>query len=230
MFTWFDIIILAIITTSSMLGAYGGIIKLTISLLGFIVSILFAYYLSPYTISIITRYFNNHIALVVTSGIISYIISLIICSFVTRKFLLMISIISGGVIDRSIGLAAGMFRGMIICLCIFLVLTIFFSDSYLQAETLKDVIQNTTIDKYPKWLKESVTTSYLDNLSKNLIRTLPQDSLESIKLPKKSKIIDTTNVLEKSQSQESPNKVKQLPEDLMQELDEVLSKKVENHD
>jgi hypothetical protein len=29
-------------------------------------------------------------------------------------------------------------------------------------------------------------------------------------------------VLEKSQSQESPNKVKQLPEDLMQELDEVL--------
>ncbi|UCM92438.1 CvpA family protein [Candidatus Tisiphia endosymbiont of Melanophora roralis] len=142
----------------------------------------------------------------------------------------MISIISGGVIDRSIGLAAGMFRGMIICLCIFLVLTIFFSDSYLQAETLKDVIQNTTIDKYPKWLKESVTTSYLDNLSKNLIRTLPQDSLESIKLPKKSKIIDTTNVLEKSQSQESPNKVKQLPEDLMQELDEVLSKKIENHD
>lgn len=131
MFTWFDIIILAIITTSSMLGAYGGIIKLTISLLGFIVSILFAYYLSPYTISIITRYFNNHITLVVTSGIISYIISLIICSFVTRKFLLMISIISGGVIDRSLGLAAGMFRSMIICLCIFLVLTIFFSDSYL---------------------------------------------------------------------------------------------------
>lgn len=91
-------------------------------------------------------------------------------------------------------------------------------------------MQNTTIDKYPKWLKESVTTSYLDNLSKNLIRTLPQDSLESIKLPKKLKIIDTTNVLEKSQSQESPNKVKQLPEDLMQELDEVLSKKVKNHD
>ncbi len=230
MFTWFDITILAIITASSMLGAYGGLIKLTISLLGFIFSILFAYYLSLYITEIITQYFINHIALILTSGIISYVISLILCSFLTRQFLLMISFISGGIIDKSLGLAVGMLRGTIICLFIFLVLTIFFSGSYLQAKTLKDVIQNTTIDKYPEWLKESATTPYLDNLSKNLIKTLPQNSLESIKLPIKSEIVDTTNVLKKSQSTESPNKMEKLPEDLRQELDEVLSQELEKHD
>lgn len=230
MFTWFDITILAIITASSMLGAYGGLVKLTISLLGFIFSIIFAYYLSPYVTEIITQYFINNIALVITSGVISYIMSLILCSFLTRKFLLMISVISGGIIDRTLGLVVGMLRGTIICLFIFLVLTIFFSGSYLQAKTLKDVIQNTTIDKYPEWLKESMTTTYLDNLKKNLIKTLPQNSLESIKLPIKSEIVDTTNVLKESQSTESPNKVEELPEVLKQELDEVLSKGVKNHD
>ncbi|MDR0296880.1 MAG: CvpA family protein [Rickettsia sp.] len=230
MFTWFDIIILAIITTSSMLGAYGGLVKLTISLLSFIFSILFAYYLSLYVTETITRYFINHIALIITSGVISYIISLILCSFLTHQFLLMISFISGGIIDKSLGLAVGMLRGTIICLFMFLVLTIFFSGSYFQAKTLKDVIQNTTIDKYPKWLKESTTTPYLDNLSKNLIKTLPQNSLESIKLPIKSEIIDATNVLKESQFTESPNKMEKLSEDLRQELDEVLSKKIQNND
>ncbi|WP_375318737.1 CvpA family protein [Candidatus Tisiphia endosymbiont of Oplodontha viridula] len=230
MFTWFDIIILAIITASSMLGVYGGLIKLTINLLCFIFSILFAYYLSPYITEIVTRYFVNHVALVISSGIISYIISWIVCSFLTHKFLLIISVISGGVIDRTLGLAVGMLRGMIICLFLFLILTILFSGSYLQAKTLKDIIQNTTIDKYPEWLKESATTPYLDNLSKNLIRTLPQDSLESIKLPIKSEIIDTTNVLKESQSKESSNKVKKLPEDLRQELNEVLFQELEKND
>ncbi|WP_375333712.1 CvpA family protein [Candidatus Tisiphia endosymbiont of Xenochironomus xenolabis] len=230
MFTWFDITILAIITASSMLGAYGGLIKLTIRLLGFIFSVLFAYYLSLYIAEIITRYFINHIALIITSGVISYIISLILCSFLTHQFLLIISFISGGIIDKSLGLAVGMLRGMIICLFIFLVLIIFFSGSYLQAKTLKDVIQNTNIDKYPKWLKESATTPYLDNLSKNLIKTLPQNSLESIKLPIKSEIVDTTNVLKESQSTEPPNKIEKLPEELRQELDEVLSQELEKDD
>ncbi|WP_425362607.1 CvpA family protein [Candidatus Tisiphia endosymbiont of Hybos culiciformis] len=230
MFTWFDITILAIITASSMLGAYRGLVKLTISLLGFIFSIIFAYYLSPYITKIITPYFINHIALVISSGIISYIISWILCSFLTNKFLLMISVISGGLIDRVLGLGVGMFRGMIICLFLFLILTIFFSGSYLQAKTLKDVMQNTTIDKYPEWLKESATTPYLDNLSKNFIKTLPQNSLESIKLPIKSENIDTTNVLKESQSKESPNKMKKLSEDLRQELDEVLSQELEKND
>ncbi|WP_250311137.1 CvpA family protein [Rickettsia endosymbiont of Oedothorax gibbosus] len=230
MFTWFDITILAIITASSMLGAYRGLAKVTISLLGFIFSIILAYYLSSYINEVISRYFINHIALVISSGSISYIISWSVCSFLTHKFLLMIAFISGGVVDRTLGLGVGVFRGMIICLFLFLVLTIFFSGSYLQAKTLKDVMQNTTIDKYPEWLKESTTTPYLDQLSKNFIKTLPQNSLESIKLPIKSEIIDTTNVLKKSQSNEYLDKVEKLPEELRQELDEVLSQELEKDD
>ncbi|MDN3029993.1 MAG: hypothetical protein QMO91_01280 [Candidatus Tisiphia sp.] len=91
-------------------------------------------------------------------------------------------------------------------------------------------MQNTTIDKYPEWLKESTTTPYLDQLSKNFIKTLPQNSLESIKLPIKSEIIDTTNVLKKSQPNEYPDKVEKLPEELRQELDEVLSQELEKDD
>ncbi len=199
MFTWFDIIILMIITTSSMFGVYEGMVKFTISLLGFILSMFFTYCLFSYISGTISQYFINNIVLLITSGIISYIISWIICSFLTCKFLLMISVISGGVIDRSLGLIVGMLRGTIICLCIFLVLKIFFSDIYLQAKTLKDVIHNTTMDKYPQWLKESMITPYLDNLSKDLIEIILQDDLKFIKkLPQKSEIIDSMYMLKRS--------------------------------
>ncbi len=226
MFTWFDIIILTIITISSIMGGYKGIVKLIISLFGFIASIILTFYLYPYANKIITEYITNQVSVVIISGAGAYIISLVICNVLTSKLLLISSFISGGVIDKFLGLVAGILRGVVICLLIFLILAIFFSGSYLQAKTLEDVAQNTTINKYPEWLKDSESTVYLDNLIQYFIKILPNDTLKSIELPKKSEIVEITNALEKSHSkEESSDKESKLPEDFKQELDKALHEK-----
>jgi len=229
MFTWFDIATLTIITISSMFGLYTGAVKLIIRLSSFIFSIVFAYYLYPYLSDILAQYLTHHIILVIISSIISYIISLGTCSLLTSKFISII--VNGGIIDRFFGLVAGIIRGTIICMLLFSVIAIFFSGSYLNAETLEDISQNTTNDKYPVWLQDSVTTTYLEQLTKWFIQTLPQNMLQSITLPKKSELIDMTNSLEKPSFENNmldlPNN---LPDDFNQELEELLRQQKEKND
>lgn len=199
MFTWFDIIILTVITASSIFGIYGGIIKLIIGLLGFIFSITLTVFLYPYTHEIMAHYLSQAIPCAIISGIISYLISLIVCSLLTHKLLLIASSIRGGIIDRLFGLIAGFARGVIICLLLFVSVAVLFSGSYLEAKTFKDVIDNTTIDKYPKWLQASITTHYLDQVSRNCISAVPYNDLELTKLPNQLNKNNVNDVLEKAQ-------------------------------
>lgn len=225
MFTSFDILILTIITASSIFGAYGGIVKFIFSVLGFISSILLTYFLYHYSYEICTQYLVSDVTSVIVSIIFSYLISLAICKFFTHKLLAIFSIIRGGPIDKLLGFGAGVIRGTVISLIIFWIITIFFSGSYLEAKTLDDVVKNTTIDKYPEWLQKSVTTSYLDSIGQNVIRILPQDQLKLIELPKINANTNAVDVdaLEKPHHKKKVfNKLKELPVDLKQELDEFL--------
>ncbi|WP_341764150.1 CvpA family protein [Candidatus Tisiphia endosymbiont of Beris chalybata] len=231
MLTWFDLIILTIITASSLLGLYGGVIKLLIGLLGFISSIIITYFSQPYITKIITKYLVNPIALEVVSGIIAYIISLIICSLITRKFILMVSVIRGGMLDRALGFAAGFFRGAFICLLLFSSLAVLFSNSYLGAKTLQDIAKHTTLDKYPNWLQNSITTPYLHETSKTLLNTFSLNSLQSIKIPNNPKKTDFMNVPKKPHFSNKPSSENtKIIKALNQELDKILIDKQNNKD
>ncbi|MCC8417402.1 MAG: CvpA family protein [Rickettsia endosymbiont of Bryobia graminum] len=226
MFTWFDTLIFTIITTSTMFGAYKGIMKLVISTLGFISSIIVTYYLYPYVSETITEHFSNYIFLTMISGVSSYIFSLIVCSLLTNKFLLMIAIITGGAIDRFFGLIAGAIRGVIICLLLFTTIAIIFSDSYLEAKTLEDVVKNATVDKYPTWLQNSSSTPYLNSLSDNLVNSLSPQFLQSVQLPKTK-----LNTLEKSlYKTNNLDTNTNLSPDLEEGLNEILTEKVSDND
>lgn len=229
MFTSFDIIILAIITISSVFGGYGGMVKLIFSFLGFISSICLAYYTYPYGYEVCAQYFGDNITSVILSSISCYLVSLVICTVLTHKFLALVSIIRGGMFDRLFGFGAGVIRGLVVCLMLFWVVAVFFSGSYLQATTLDDVVKNTTVDKYPVWLQESVTMSYLEDISQYCIKILPSYQLESIKLPKITENANVTNIdeLEKAYNKEKvTEKRENFSLDLKQELDEIL---YENH-
>lgn len=225
MFTSFDILILTIITTSSIFGAYGGIVKFILSILGFISSILLTYFLYNYSYAICTKYLVSNVTSAIASIIFSYLISLVICKFLTHKLLAIFSIIRGGSTDKLLGFGAGVIRGIVISLVIFWIIAIFFSGSYLEAKTLDDVVKNTTIDKYPAWLQKSTTISYLDSIGQNLIRISPWNQWKLIELPK---ITENTNVvdvdaLEKPHHKKKVfNKLEELPVDLKRELDEIL--------
>ena len=186
----FDIIVLTIITTSSMLGMYRGLIKLSISFVAFMLSFLAAYFLYPFAELILVRYLDSAVVIMILSSISSYLISLLILGVVTAKLHIMIENISGGIVDRFLGLVAGFIRGGIIVVIIFVIITILASNSYLKAETMADIIQHCDSEKYPKWLTKSLTSPYLEQTSNGLISFIPINFLESIVLPKSNK---TTN-------------------------------------
>jgi membrane protein required for colicin V production len=231
MFTSFDILILAIITASSILGAYGGIVKFIFSVLGFISSIVSTYFLYHYGYELCTRYLVSDVTSSIVSITFSYIISLVICTFFTHKLLIIFSLIRGGAIDKMLGFGAGVIRGIVISLVIFWAVAIFFTGSYLEAKTLEDVVKNTTIDKYPVWLQKSTATSHLDNISQNLLSMLPEEQLKLIKLPRITRGTVEVDELEKLHYKKKVlNKSKELPIDLKQELDEIMYEQPANEE
>ncbi|MFY9589356.1 CvpA family protein [Rickettsia endosymbiont of Halotydeus destructor] len=182
MITLFDITIFAIITIFSFVGLYQGIIGFIIRAIGFIASIALTYFLYPYALEIVHKYTTNEIIEIIFAGIASYIVSLIICIFITYKFLAVISFMRGGFVDKLLGLFSGFTIGLLTSTVLFLITAMFTSNSYLKSETFEKFIQNADSDKYSGVLKRSLTTNYLDEISKNVIMIIPANSLESIKI------------------------------------------------
>jgi membrane protein required for colicin V production len=182
-FTLLDLIILAILALSSILGAYKGAIKLIIGIVTFLLSIIATYLLYPLANNIFIDHIDNKIILTIASAIASYLISVIMFSLLSTKCCALVKPISCGVMDRFIGLLLGFIRGVIFCLILFSLTAIFFSESYIDAKTSDDIIKNTVMDKYPEWLKQSLTTKYLDRISRDLVKLISKDEFQYIELP-----------------------------------------------
>lgn len=180
MLTLFDIVILTIIALSSLMGAYKGFTKITINLIGIISSIAFAVFIYSYAKTLFSEYIGNNLVVSVVSGIASYMISLIIFTFLASKIILLFCGISGGVVDRSLGLVIGIIRGLLFSLVIFSVVAILASVSYKEADLSEDLVQNLSPEKYPSWLSSSVTSPYLEEILKRFVEIIPQKILRSI--------------------------------------------------
>lgn len=187
--TTFDMIIVAIIFLSSAIACYKGFIKFSISFITFLTSILTSYLLYPIVLGFFEKYFSNEVGLVILSGTISYLISLIFFSFVSSKLKEMVNGVSGGFVDRILGLLAGFIRGSVVSIILFVVVAVFSSGSYIVAKTAQDIVVETTRDKYPVWLKESLTMESLDKSSRSILMMIDTKTLSSITL-EKSAIID----------------------------------------
>lgn len=196
-FTIFDIIVLLILTASALLGMYRGFIKVTIGFTAFILSLIFAYYLYPYVVDFLSKHLENEVILMLLSAAISYILSLTVCSFVSSKLACLVQVTCGGVTDRFLGLIAGLTRGSAICLVLFAGVATVTTKSYIAASNLNDVLTNASEDKYPCWLKESLSTQYLSLAYKTTLKMVPDNYLEEIKLlPESSE--DSEKLLEKT--------------------------------
>jgi uncharacterized membrane protein required for colicin V production len=116
--------------------------------------------------------------------------SLFILTSITSKISDVLSTISNGFFDRTLGTIAGFFRGLIISTVIFALTAIFSSGAYLKAENGEEIISNLNAEKYPDWLNNSKTTEYLEILLKESLALLPENTLQSIKLPKPEEKIE----------------------------------------
>lgn len=196
MITFFDITIFAIITLFSFFGLYQGIIGFATRILGFITSIMLGYFLYPYISDLIGKYMDNEVIRIIIAGVISYVIALILCVFIVYKFLAIISFMRNGFIDRFLGLLAGFAVGTTISLVLFFITMIFTSENYFKSKSLKDFVVSSKQSKYGGVLKVSVTTDYLDELSKNIIVIIPNETLKSIE--KNKDLNNFKNSLKKS--------------------------------
>ena len=164
MFTIFDIAVFTVIAISTIMGLYKGLLGMAINLAGFVVSIAAAIFLFPYVQIALAKHVENELLLSILSGSISYVCSLFILTSITSKVSDVLSTISSGFFDRTLGTIAGFFRGLIISTVIFALTAIFSSGAYLKAENAEDIISNLNGEKYPDWLNNSKTTEYLDIL------------------------------------------------------------------
>ncbi|MEG8230356.1 CvpA family protein [Candidatus Rickettsia tasmanensis] len=198
MITFFDITIFAIITLFSFFGLYQGIIGFATRILSFITSIMLGYFLYPYISDLIGKYIDNEVIRIIIAGVISYVIALILGVFIVYKFLAIISFMRNGFIDRFLGLLAGFAVGTTISLVLFFITMIFTSENYFKSKSLKDFVVSSKQSKYGGVLKVSVTTDYLDELSKNIIVIIPNETLKSIEIFENKDLNNFKNSLKKS--------------------------------
>lgn len=183
MFTVFDIIIFTIIGVSTSMGLYKGLLGIAVNLVGFVASIVAAIFLFPYIKISFTGHIENALLLSMLSGTVAYVSSLFILASITSRISSLLSVISCGFFDRALGVLVGFVRGLLISTVIFALIVIFSSRAYLKAQNFEEVITNIDVLKYPTWLTDSKTSSYLEKSLNKLIFLFPEGTLESIKLP-----------------------------------------------
>lgn len=201
-FSFFDILILAMLSISSLLGVYRGMIHITVNLLGFVASIVAAIFLYSYVRILFSAYVDNELVTTIASALTAYIISLIIFTIITSKVTLLFGNTSKGVLDRILGLVLGVLRGGVFSLVLFAIIAIFTAGTYSDAEKSEDVVQNLSIDKYPEWLKESTTTIYLEKALKASMFLVPEQTWQSIKMPTKHKEEDIIEVIKRRRNED----------------------------
>jgi len=198
MFTIFDIAVFTVIAISTIMGLYKGLLGIAINLLGFLASIIAAIFVFPYIEEGLRGHVQNSLLLSILSGTVSYVCSLFVLTSITSRISNLLTFISRGFIDSTLGVFAGFGRGVIIDTIIFTLIVIFSSGSYLKAQNAQEVLSNIDNEKYPVWLKDSKTTIYLEKSLNKLISFIPEDFLKSIKTSnmntkKNQDIIDEIN-------------------------------------
>jgi uncharacterized membrane protein required for colicin V production len=186
----FDIIVLGIGISSILMGLHKGLIRLTFGLLSFFCSLVGTFFLFPIVKAAAIEHISTEIAADIVSGIVAYLISMLFFAFVNGQLTKFVQDISGGIIDRMLGLVAGALRGLVICAILFGAIAIVASNAYVGVGTLKDVADKIDEAHYPKWMTSAASYDVIENSAKILAGLISPSQLEKIKLPAKSKKLD----------------------------------------
>lgn len=227
--TLFDIITLSIIAISSLLGLYRGFTHIIINFLGFIASIAVAIIVYPYVKIMFIGHISNELGILIVSGTLSYIASLILFTVITSKILLLIKNNTGGIFDRIIGLIAGFIRGIVFASAIFIIIAVFTTGIYLKVNNLSEAILGIRHKDYPIWLKESISANHYEDIAKASVPFVPSPFLESIKMPgveKEEEKRDDEDIIDSLKRKKNKEGVSssidiQVDDDLQKSIDEL---------
>ncbi len=225
----FDIVVFAILVTSSLLGLQRGLFKLTVGLLCFILTLISTYFLFPITKLIVIEHVSNILAVNIISAVVSYIVAMVFFGIVSSNICKLLTEISGGLLDRLLGLGAGMLRGALITSMLFGVIAIFCSGSYIGATNARTLIEGVRPQDYPSWFKKSYSFDLLEPFITGMGKIVNKDDLAKIQLPSvkakipevSSKIIET---MPSAVKEEVQNIGQHKVDDVMSEVEKLIQK------
>lgn len=201
--TIFDLVVFSIIIISIISGLYRGLIALSIGFIASICSILFAYFLYPFMREVFLKFFSHYMVVNILSGISSYLLSLMLLSFISGNLLTMLKEQRGGVIDRFLGAFGGFVRGALVSAAIFFAAQSISCKAYNGAGSLYDVTSNMGNCESPKWLAGGASFEFLAKITNLIMQSIPEESLKSIsfnKAPWDDKDVDDNSKEEETDS------------------------------
>ena len=182
-FSILDIILLSVVCISTILGFWSGLLRSLIGVCSFVGAILLAFFLYPFTLDFLSDHMSNGLFLTFSAAILSYSASVVSCNVIKSVLNHSLFIISGGIIDRLLGIVFGVIRGFVIALLLFCTLIVFATGNYADAESANDLdIFNT---KEPTWIYDSRSFIYFKEFSSALENRYPKiyEEIMSTKLP-----------------------------------------------
>lgn len=182
--TIFDIVVFSIILVSVASGVYRGLIALSIGFIASICSILFAYFLYPFMHEFFLKFFSHYMVVNILSAVSSYLLSLMLLSFISGHLLAILKDQRGGVIDRFLGAFGGFVRGALVSAAIFFIAQSFSCNAYKGAGSLYDITSNVQSCESPKWLTDGESFEFLAKITNFVMKSIPEESLKSIAFDK----------------------------------------------
>lgn len=149
--TSFDILVLSFLAFSVIFAFLRGFVKSAISFAGLIFIAFLAFNLGFLFSPVIEMYLMSHALSVVVTATVLFILFLVIISFINGVLFILVSPLSGGLIDRFVGLLFGLIRGCILASFVFYVMILV--DPSLEVKDKSDVFYDN--HDLPGWAKNS---------------------------------------------------------------------------
>jgi membrane protein required for colicin V production len=122
---WFDITVISVICASTLFAVLRGFIKAVFSLFTWVTSSLIAVALYPHVFPLISPHVQSEKSAMALSSFGVFILFFIIIAIIVSKIVHSMDGIRGGIVDRTLGLAFGGARGiLIVCLAFFSIHTV----------------------------------------------------------------------------------------------------------
>ena len=167
----FDYFVLSIIVLSSLIALTRGFIQTIMSFIAWIGSIFVAVYLFPHLQPIVAESVSNEIVANSLTFIGTYIASLIVFIIIGFQLLMVAEAFRFGPIDRSLGLAFGIARGVVLVTVLFIGITFFLSLFGMHDDDMTASNQSNT----PDWLAEAQTYNMLRISAGTALDMVPDD-------------------------------------------------------
>lgn len=164
---WFDIAMISIVFISTIFALFRGFIKALLSLIAWASSCTSAVALYPLILPLLsTKIHSEKLAIASSLGII-FLVVFIIIAIINSKIIYVLRRVTGGFIDRTLGLAFGAARGvLIVCLIFF---TVSMTSKMLLGGSSKAERPG------PDWFAKAGTYDIIDQATKQILAYAPED-------------------------------------------------------